>query len=111
MKKSMLKRLEELCNSLCLRNDVGLKEFGGEKDHVHLLLSMHPNVMPSGFINTLKTVTSRLIRKEFAQSLKRHFKKRVLWTRAYCLLTTGGAPLSVIKEYIENQGKKPFIAN
>ncbi|MGI9278158.1 MAG: IS200/IS605 family transposase [Endozoicomonas sp.] len=64
---------------------------------------MHPNIMPSKSVNNLKTVTSRLIRKEFSQHLKSYFWEPVLWTRAYCLITAGGAPLEVLKEYIQNQ--------
>jgi putative transposase len=80
-------------------------EFGGEADHIHLLLDMHPTIMPCRFINNLKTVTSRLIRKEFSTHLSQYYWKPVLWTRAYCLITAGGAPLSILKQYIQNQEK------
>lgn len=99
----MLDRLEEICRDLCGKWEIELDEFGGEADHVHLMLDMHPNIMPSKFINNLKTVTSRLIRKEFSEHLKNYYWKPVLWTRAYCLITAGGAPLEVLKEYIQNQ--------
>ena len=99
----MLERLEAISNNLCEKWEIELLEFGGEEDHVHLLLDMHPNIMPSRFINNLKTVTSRLIRKEFKAHLDKFYWKPVLWTRAYCLITTGGAPLEVIKKYIQNQ--------
>ena len=99
----MLDRLEEICRELCAKWEVDIEEFGGEADHVHLMLDMHPNIMPSKFINNLKTVSSRLIRKEFSQHLKEYYWKPVLWTRAYCLITAGGAPLEVLKKYIQNQ--------
>lgn len=99
----MLRRLEQLCQELCAKWDVGLDEFGGEADHIHLMLDFHPNIMPSKFINNLKTVTSRLMRKEFSEHLKNYYWKPVLWTRAYCLITAGGAPLEVLKEYIQKQ--------
>ena len=99
----MLDRLEEICRDLCAKWEVDIEEFGGEADHVHLMLDMHPNIMPSKFINNLKTVSSRLIRKEFSQHLKEYYWKPVLWTRAYCLITAGGAPLEVLKKYIQNQ--------
>ena len=99
----MLDRLEEICRDLCTKWEVDLEEFGGEADHIHLMLDLHPNIMPSKFINNLKTVTSRLIRKEFSQHLKQYYWKPVLWTRAYCLITAGGAPLEVLKEYIQKQ--------
>ncbi|PJE79426.1 hypothetical protein CI610_01589 [invertebrate metagenome] len=99
----ILDRLEVICRDLCHKWEIELVEFGGESDHVHLLLGMHPNIMPSKFINNLKTVTSRLIRKEFANHLSDYYWQPVLWTRAYCLISAGGAPLSVLKTYIENQ--------
>lgn len=99
----MLDRLEVICRELCGKWEVDLEQFGGEADHIHLMLDMHPNIMPSKFINNLKTVTSRLIRKEFSQHLKAYYWKPVLWTRAYCLITAGGAPLEVLKAYIQKQ--------
>ena len=65
----MLDRLKEIITNLCQKWEVELLEFNGEADHVHLLLDMHPNIMPSTFINNLKTVTSRLMKKEFAEHL------------------------------------------
>lgn len=99
----MLDRLKVIITELCQKWEVELLEFNGEADHVHLLLGLHPNIMPSKFINNLKTVTSRLMRKEFASHLAEFYWKPVLWTRAYCLLTTGGATIETIKQYIEKQ--------
>lgn len=99
----ILDRLEIITRDLCEKWDVELIEFNGEADHVHLLLEMHPNIMPSKFINNLKTVTSRLTRKEFAKHLDQSYSKPVLWTRAYCLLTTGGATIDTIRQYVEKQ--------
>ena len=99
----MLNRLEEIVRKNCQDWEIDLLEFNGEADHIHLLLEMHPNIMPSKFINNLKTVSSRLIRKEFDAELKQYYWKPVLWTRAYCLPTTGGATIDVIREYIKNQ--------
>ena len=103
LSNEMLNRLEEIVKKNCADWEIYLIEFNGEADHVHILLDMHPNIMPSKFINNLKTVSSRLIRKEFEEELKPYYWKPVLWTRAYCLLTTGGATIDVIREYIQNQ--------
>ena len=100
---AMLDRLKEIITNLCQKWEVELLEFNGEADHVHLLLDMHPNIMPSKFINNLQTVTSRLMRKEFAEHLAEFYWKPVLWTRAYCLLRTGGATIDTIRQYIEKQ--------
>lgn len=106
LSNEMLNRLEEIIKKNCTDWEIDLIEFNGEADHVHILLDMHPNIMPSKFINNLKTVSSRLIRKEFEEELKPYYWKPVLWTRAYCLLTTGGATIDVIREYIQKQ-KRP----
>ena len=71
---------------------------------VEFIAKLNPKVTPSIFVNNLKTVTSRLIRKEFAEHLKKvYWKESVFWSRSYCILTYGGAPLSVLKQYIEQQ--------
>lgn len=101
--QAMLLRLKQMCSDLLQKWDVTLEEFGGEADHVHLMLGMHPNIMPSRLVNNLKTVTSRLLRKEFADHLKAYYWKPVLWTRAYCLISAGGAPLEILQQYIQQQ--------
>ena len=101
--KEMLDHLEKICRNTSLLWDIELLEFGGEVDHVHLLISMHPNVMLSRFVNNLKTVTSRLMRKKYEHHLSQFYWKPVLWTRAYCLISAGGAPLEILKQYIGNQ--------
>ena len=102
----MLIRLKEIFLEICERWDLDLLEFGGKSDHVHLLIEAHPNIFLSRLVNSMKTLSSRYIRKEFEVHLKTfYWKKPVLWTRAYCVLSAGGAPLAVLKKYIENQGK------
>jgi len=101
--KKILSHLEKVCKNICEMWEIDLLEFGGESDHIHLLISMHPNIMPSRFVNNLKTVTSRLIRKEHKEHLEKFYWKPVLWTRAYCLITAGGAPLEILQKYIEKQ--------
>lgn len=82
---------------------VKLMEFNGEHDHVHLLIDAHPSMDLSKYISSIKTVSSRLIRKEFKSQVDKYYWKPYFWTRAYCLLTTGGAPIEIIKQYIQNQ--------
>ncbi len=103
--KTMLSRLEEIFTRLLRQWDCELVEFNGEADHVHLLISTNPKAQTSKLVNNLKTVTSRLIRKEFEQQVRRFYWKPVFWSRTYCLLSVGGAPLSVLKQYIENQAE------
>jgi len=100
----MLARLKTICEELLEKWQGELLEFNGESDHIHMLLTLNPKTAPSVFVNNLKTVTSRLIRKEFAGHLSKiYWKKPVFWSRTYCILSCGGAPLSVIKQYIEQQ--------
>ncbi len=81
-----------------------LVECNGAADHMHLLIELPPTVRMSAFVNNLKTVSSRLLRKAYAQELARWYHKPVLWRRSYCVLSCGGAPLSVLRQYIEQQG-------
>lgn len=104
--EEILERLKEISIELLEKWDCELLEFGGEADHIHLLTSAHPSLELSKLINNLKTVTSRAIRKEYEEHLKPFYWKPVLWTRAYYITSSGGAPLEVIRQYIENQGKE-----
>ena len=102
----LLKRLEMLFDRLLKQWECELMEFNGEADHVHLLLSTHPKAQPSKLINNLKTVTSRIIRKEFTSHVNRfYYKKPVFWSRTYYFISVDGAPLSVLKQYIQNQAE------
>jgi putative transposase len=100
----ILSRLKEILTELTLKWDSKILEFNGEPDHVHLLLEINPKVAPSIFVNNLKTVSSRLIRRDFLPHLKKYYwKEPVFWSRSYCILTCGGAPLSILKQYIQQQ--------
>ena len=101
--KSILTELEKIFDRLCKKWQCQLLEFNGEEDHVHLLLSLTPKVAPSVFVNNLKSVSSRLIRRDYGEYLTQYYRKPVFWSRSYCMISCGGAPLSVLKQYIENQ--------
>ena len=75
-----------------------LIEFNGEADHVRLLMSK--------LINNLKTVSSRLIRRDFGGYLSRIYRKPVFWHRSYCLISSGGATIEKLRKYIEEQGSE-----
>ena len=78
-------------------------EINGEPDHVHLLFEVPPQVELSKLVNTLKTVSSRLIRKNHSEYLKKYYWKPVFWSRSYCILTTGGVTIEIIEKYIKSQ--------
>lgn len=97
----VLTRLEQICKETCLKWECELLEFNGEPDHVHLLIEYNPKVQISKFANNLKTVSSRLIRKEFPEYLARfYYQKPVLWKIGYMVSSCGGASLETIKKYI-----------
>ena len=73
--------------------------------HVHILFKGQPNTEISKFINAYKSVSSRLIKKEFPQ-IRKFLWKEMFWSQSFCLLTTGGATVDIIKQYIMSQGKK-----
>ena len=98
------KELKEILTNVCAKWSCNLLEFGGEEDHIHLLFEAHPAMDLSKFINNLKTVSSRMIKKKHQNHFDKFYWKPALWTRAYCLLTAGGANLETIKKYIEKQG-------
>jgi putative transposase len=101
---AMLDRLREVVLKLCADWQAELFEINGEADHLHLLLGLNPKCAPSTVANNFKTVTSRLLRKEFA-ALRAAYREATLWSRSYFVATVGGAPLSVIKQYIEQQAR------
>jgi putative transposase len=101
----MLERLGVIFGETLKKWEGTLVEFNGEADHVHLLISVNPKVQPSKLVNNLKTVSSRLIRKEFAEHLGKVYRKPVFWSRSYCIISCGGAPISVLKHYIQQQAE------
>ncbi len=102
--KEILKDLEKIFSRLCIARKCRLVSFNAEEDHCPLLVDMYPDVAPSKLVNTLKTVSSRLIRRDYGEHLRKfYYQKPVFWTGAYCIISTGGAPLEIIKKYIESQ--------
>ena len=102
--REMLERLETIFRETLEKWDSQLIEFNGEGDHIHLLMSTNPTVQPSKLVNNLKTVSSRLIRKEFRLQIDKVYRKPVFWHRSYCLISSGGATIEVLRKYIEEQG-------
>ena len=104
--KAILERLSETFERLCEKRQNILLEFSGEADHVHLLVSMHPDNNIANFIASIKAATSRIIRKEFPEHLKKfYWGKPMFWSNSYCAISCGGASLEVLKKYIQNQNK------
>ena len=100
---SMLSRLQEIAQDFCLEQGCDVIEFNGEADHVHLLFGYYPQLTLSKFVNSLKTVTSRLIRKEFSEELKKLYSKPVFWNGSYFIASCGGVTIETLKKYVQGQ--------
>jgi putative transposase len=96
-------RLKEIFEYIAPNYNISLQEWNHDMDHVHILIKGQPNSELSKFINAYKSASSRLIKKEFPQ-IKINLWKEFFWSRSFCLLTTGGVSIDVIKRYIESQG-------
>ena len=83
--------------------NITLLEWNHDADHVHIMFKAQPNSEISKFINAYKSASSRLIKKDFAE-IRQKLWKEYFWSQSFCLLTTGEAPIEVIRKYIETQG-------
>ena len=92
----------ECAKVICQDFDAELVECHGKADPIHLLIQYPPTVQLSKLVNNLKAVTSRKLRNEFSE-LQQSYTKPVLWSRSYFAGSCGGAPLAIIKQYIQNQ--------
>ena len=101
--KAVLEDLKEIFASVCQDFEAELVEFDGEKDHVHLLINYPPKVSVSRLVNSLKGVPSRLIRKKRYACIQDKLWAGALWSPSYFAASCGGAPISIIKQYIEQQ--------
>jgi len=98
-------RAKEMFISLGEKYHISLIEWNHDMDHVHVLFKTHPKTELSKFINAYKSASSRILKKEFPQ-IRQKLWKEYFWSRSFCLLTTGGTPIDVVRKYIENQGMK-----
>lgn len=95
--------LESIFRSVCNDFEVELEEFNGEADHVHLLVSFPPKVSISKLVNSLKGVSSRRLKQLHPDLVKPTYMKNALWSPSYYAGSVGGAPISVVRQYIEQQ--------
>lgn len=97
-----LDTLEQIFTNICQDFEAELAGFNGEKDHVHLLVNYPPKVSVSKMVNSLKGVSSRLLRKQRSDLIELYHQD-VLWSPSYFAASCGGAPLSIIQQYIDQQ--------
>ena len=101
--KEILEDLHGIFASVCRDFEATLVEFDGEDDHVHLLVHDPPKVSVSALVNSLKGVSSRLIRKKNYPRIQKNLWEGSLWSPSYFAGSCGGAPIAVIRQYIEQQ--------
>ena len=95
-------RMRRMFGKVCENMEASLVEMDGEDNHVHLLVEYPPKLAVSVLVNSLKGVSSRLLRKE-RPDLKTRYWKNMLWSPSYFASSCGGAPIGIIKQYIEQQ--------
>ena len=105
--KAILNDLQEIFASVCADFEAELVEFDGEDDHVHLLVNYPPKVAISKLVNSLKGISSLLIRKKNHPNIKKKLWKGALWSPSYFAGSCGGAPIEIIRQYIEQQQTPP----
>ena len=107
--KVLVGEVETTCrNSIaetCLAYGWQLKELEIMPDHVHLLVSFPPTVELSRLVNSLKGVSSRYLRRDYPELAQHYWRAKRLWSGSYYAGTSGGAPLSTLKKYIQNQNR------
>ncbi|BAU10346.1 transposase IS200-family protein [Leptolyngbya sp. NIES-3755] len=96
----MISRVREVIEFICHKRNCILLEFGGEADHVHLLIDLHPDNNISAFFGSLKSATSRILRSEFPDKVNK-FYRTGFWGRQKYYRSAGGAPLNVLMQYID----------
>ena len=100
-----LRRMEEILREVATDFECEIMEFNGESNHVHLLVTFPPKVALSRLVNSMKGVTSRRLRQEFPELAQHYWRANKLWSASYFAGSVGGAPLSALKQYIEQQAR------
>lgn len=95
--------MKSIFSGVCVDFEANLIEFDGEHDHVHLLIEYPPKVSISNLVNSLKGVSSRMIRKNEYPTITKKLWGGALWSPSYFAGSCGGAPIDIIKKYIEQQ--------
>ena len=96
-------RLKEIFLRIADSYNIVLEEWNHDIDHVHILFRGAPNTELSKFINAYKSASSRLIKKENPE-IKKYLWKEMFWSQSFCLISTGGLSVDIIKQYIQTQG-------
>jgi putative transposase len=103
--KTISYRLREIFDYIAVNYNISVIEWNDDRDHIHILFKAQPNSELSKFINAYKSASSRLIKKEYPK-IREKLWKDYFWSRSFCLITTGGVTIDIIREYIESQGDR-----
>lgn len=104
---SISERAKEIWEHIAPSYGITLEEWNHDIDHVHVMFRAQPKSELSKFINAYKSASSRLLKKEYPE-IRAKLWKGAFWSQSFCLLTAGGAPVEVIRQYIEMQGEKKY---
>ena len=100
--KIHLDTMKRIFAKICNDYEAKLIELDGEEDHVRLLINYPPKVAVSKLVNSLKGVSSRKLR-QLHSDIHRYYWKGVLWSPSYFAGSCGGAPIEIVRKYIEQQ--------
>jgi putative transposase len=95
--------LQAAWQTVCADFECELKEAGFENDHAHLLVAYPPKVALSTLVNSLKGVSARMLRAAALPEVAEKTRGEHFWSPSYCAVSCGGAPLEVVKRYVEQQ--------
>ena len=102
---AMLTYCQTTMAEVCADLGAEMVEFNGETDHVHLLVSYPPTLAISTLVQRLKGRTAYAVRREYTGECVRARMRGHLWSPSYFAISCGGAPLSIIKQYIDRQDR------
>jgi putative transposase len=105
--KVLLDRMNEIFKETMIQMKGELLEFNGEDDHVHLMISISPQTSISNLVGKLKGKSSYVIRKEYFDVIKDKLWGDHFWSPSYCVVSCGGAPLEIVKQYVKDQRTPP----
>ena len=97
------KRLKQVCRDVAKENNFSISEMECERDHIHLLVDVDPQFGVHKAVKRMKGRSSRILRQEFDVLRQR---LPTLWTNSYFVCTVGGAPISIVRQYIESQKER-----
>jgi putative transposase len=99
----IVERIVQVVKGICQKHKCEVLEYGAEPDHLHLLIDLHPDNNISQLIMSFKSSTSRIVQSEFAEHYSQFYQDTALWGRQKFVVSCGGAPLGIVKTYVQNQ--------